>query len=269
MKLQDYYCINPEEKPLENLVEDGGFVRIFRRIAFVGDSLSAGEFESVNQQGKSKGYDLYEYSWGQYIARMCGCTGYNFSRGGMTAREYCKSFAAKNGFWDKEKACQAYVIALGVNDILNAHREIGSVQDIDLQNYANNKPTFMGHYGQIIQKYKEIQPHAKFFLVSMAKHHNKAWAKQELLEAHRDALYALANLFDNVYVIDLYTYLPEYTEEFWENYGLHSHMNPMGYIFTAKVICSYMDHIIRHNMPAFRQTAFIGTPMYDERLDSI
>lgn len=105
--------------------------------------------------------------------------------------------------------------------------------------------------------------------MSMAKHHNKAWAKQELLEAHRDALYALADLFDNVYVIDLYTYLPEYTEEFWESYGLHSHMNPMGYIFTAKVICSYMDHIIRHNMPAFRQTAFIGTPMYDERLDSI
>lgn len=164
MKLQDYYCINPEEKPLENLVEGGGFVRIFRRIAFVGDSLSAGEFESVNQQGKSKGYDLYEYSWGQYIARMCGCTGYNFSRGGMTAREYCKSFAAKNGFWDKEKACQAYVIALGVNDILNAHREIGSVQDIDLQNYANNKPTFMGHYGQIIQNIRKFSPTQSFSL---------------------------------------------------------------------------------------------------------
>lgn len=94
MKLQDYYCINPEEKPLENLVEDGGFVKIFRTIAFVGDSLSAGEFESVNQEGKHKGYDLYGYSWGQYIARMCSCTGYNFSRGGMTAQEYCESFAA-------------------------------------------------------------------------------------------------------------------------------------------------------------------------------
>jgi len=44
-------------------------------------------------------------------------------------------------------------------------------------------------------------------------------------------------------------------------------MNPMGYIFTAKVIASYMDYIIRHNMPAFRQAAFIGTPMYDPALD--
>ena len=52
MKLQDYYCINPEEKPLENLVEDGGFVKSFRTIAFVGDSLSSGEFEALNEQNK-------------------------------------------------------------------------------------------------------------------------------------------------------------------------------------------------------------------------
>lgn len=101
----------------------------------------------------------------------------------------------------------------------------------------------------------------------MVRHHNKGWAKKELLEAHKDALYALANLFENVYVIDLYTYLPEYTKEFMDNYGLYGHLNPMGYIFTAKVICSYMDYIIRHNLKAFKQTAFIGTPMYDNKLD--
>ena len=159
------------------------------------------------------------------------------------------------------------MIALGVNDILNSHMEIGSVQDINLQNYSENKPSFMGYYAKIIQRYKEIQPNAKFFLVSMVRHHNKGWAKKELLESHKDALYTLANLFENVYVIDLYTYLPEYTKEFWDNYGLYGHLNPMGYIFTAKVICSYMDYIIRHNLKAFKQTAFIGTPMYDNKLD--
>ena len=267
MKLSDYYSINNEEKPLDNLVVDGGFVGIFRKMAFVGDSLSSGEFEALDAQGNRSYHDMYEYSWGQYIARMCGNTAYNFSRGGMTAKEYCESFAEKNGFWDKDKACQAYVIALGVNDILNAHMEIGSTTDIDLENYTNNKTTFMGYYAQIIQRYKEIQPNAKFFLVTMVKHHNKAWSKNESLIAHKDALYALADLFDNVYVIDLYTYLPEYTKEFWDNYGLHGHMNPMGYIFTAKIICSYIDYIIRHNMKAFKQTALIGTAMYDKELD--
>ena len=38
MELRHYYSPDPAEKPLENLVSDGGFVGIFRRIAFVGDS---------------------------------------------------------------------------------------------------------------------------------------------------------------------------------------------------------------------------------------
>lgn len=267
MQLYDYYHINSEEKPLDHLVDDGGFVGIFRKIAFVGDSLSSGEFEAINAQGNRSYHDMYEYSWGQYIARMCGNTAYNFSRGGMSAQQYCETFAEEKGFWDKDKACQAYVIALGVNEFLYDYAPAGSVADIDLADYSKNKKTFIGYYGQIIQRYKEIQPNAKFFLVTMVKHYDKQWAKDELLVEHRNALYALADLFENVYVIDLYTYLPEYTQEFWDNYGLHGHMNPMGYMFTAKIICSYMDYIIRHNMKAFKQAGFIGTAMYDKELD--
>ena len=102
MKLNDYYYINNEEKPLDNLVDDGGFVKIFRKIAFVGDSLSSGEFEAFDSQNNRSYHDMFEYSWGQYIARMCGSVGYNFSRRGMTAKEYCESFAKEKGFWDKD-----------------------------------------------------------------------------------------------------------------------------------------------------------------------
>ena len=35
----------PDEKPLDRIVSDGGFVGIFRTIACVGDSLASGEFE--------------------------------------------------------------------------------------------------------------------------------------------------------------------------------------------------------------------------------
>lgn len=267
MKLNDYYTLNKDERPLENLVDDGGFVKIFRKIAYVGDSLSSGEFESVDANGKRRYHDMFEYSWGQYIARACGNVGYNFSRGGMSAKEYCESFAESQGFWNKEFAAQAYVIALGVNDILNSHMPIGSAEDVDLENYDQNKPTFMGYYAKIIQRYKEIQPNAKFFLVTMVHHHAKDWAKEELIIQHRDALYTLAKLFNNTYVIDLCSHLPEYTREFFDEYGLYAHLNPMGYVFTAKVIASYMDYIIRHNMKAFKQVAFIGTPHYDETLD--
>ena len=48
--------------------------------------------------------------------------------------------------WDKEKAAQAYVIALGVNDIYNENMEIGSIEDIGDENFLLNKPTFVGYY---------------------------------------------------------------------------------------------------------------------------
>ncbi len=266
MDLQTYYRPDPKETPLENLVEDGGFVKIFRRIAYIGDSLSSGEFEAVAPDGKRTYHDMFDYSWGQYIARACGNVGLNFSRGGMTAREYCESFAQANGFWNPDMACQAYVIALGVNDVINQRMPIGTTEDICRQDWTQNGDSFIGYYAQIIQRYQHIQPHAKFFLVSMVRWDSLGNRNGDM-EAHRDALNAMAAYFDNVFVLDLYTWLPPYTEEFEDRYCLHGHMNPMGYLFTAKVISSYMDYIIRHNMSAFRQVGFIGTPMYDSDLD--
>nr|MCR4719613.1 hypothetical protein [Bacillota bacterium] len=86
------------EKPLDSLVEGYSNTAIFRTIAFIGDSLSSGEFETVDSEGNKEYHDLYEYSWGQYIARKNGLKAYNFSRGGMTAKCYLESFAEENGF---------------------------------------------------------------------------------------------------------------------------------------------------------------------------
>ena len=91
--------LREDEKPLDRLVEGYSNTSIFRTIGFIGDSLSSGEMESRNEEGKPGYHDYYEYSWGQYIARKNGLTAYNFSRGGMTAKEYMESFAEKNGFF--------------------------------------------------------------------------------------------------------------------------------------------------------------------------
>ncbi len=39
-------------------------------------------------------------------------------------------------------------------------------------------------------------------------------------------------------------------------------MNPMGYLFTAKIVGSYIDYIIRHNMNDFFDVGFIGTDLH-------
>ncbi len=256
--------VKPNEKPLDTLAENGGYTAIFRKIACVGDSLSSGEFESISDDGTTRGYnDMFEYSWGQFIARMCGSTVYNFSRGGMTAKWYCTSFADSKDFWNKDLAAQAYIIALGGNDLFYAKPliDFGSIDDIDLNDWRNNKPTFVGYYAQIIQRYKEIQPRAKFFLVTFpSEPMDEQRAKKH--KAHSELIYKLAEMFDNTYVIDLGKYAPLYDEKFKKNFYLQGHMNPMGYMFTAKIISSYIDFIIRSNMSDFKEVGFIGTDLH-------
>ena len=137
------------EKPLDRLCLDGGFCAIFRRIAVIGDSLSSGEFQARTENGEFTYHDFYEYSWGQYLARMTGSTVYNFSRGGMTAKEYCETFADGQGFWNREKVCQAYIFALGVNDLIVRKEQTGELSDVDFLNPENNQKSFAGYFAKM------------------------------------------------------------------------------------------------------------------------
>lgn len=250
---------NTDEKPLDRLVDGYSHTSIFRTVAFIGDSLSSGEFERLDESGAKHYHDFYEYSWGQYIARKNGLKAYNFSRGGMTAKEYVESFAEANQFWDKEKACQAYVIALGVNDIYGSRHNIpiGSISDIDPVDYRNNKPTFLGYYAAIVSRYKEISPDAKFFFVTFP--NTNTPERDEKTHGMIRGLYDLADHFSNAYVIDLYKYGTVHDKEFEDRFYLHGHLNPSGYILTAQIIDSYIDYIVRHNYNDFRKAGFIGS----------
>ena len=264
MKIDDLiYCGN-DEKPLDNLKENGGYTSIFQTICCIGDSLSSGEFEYINKNNEKFYFDKFEFSWGQFIARMTGNKVYNFSRGGMSAKEYIESFSDLNDLWNINKKGDCYIIALGVNDLLNMHMPIGNINDIDLNDYNNNKDTFCGWYARIIQKYKEINPTAKFFFVTMPKEND---SNNEIKEKHKNLLIELASIFKYSYVIDLFTYAPLYDEDFKKKFFLENHMNPAGYYLTAVMISSYIDFIIRRNFDEFKQVGFIGTEEYRYELD--
>ncbi len=248
---------NENEKPLERLVDGYSNTSIFRTIAFIGDSLSSGEFETIDENGKHSYYDFFEYSWGQYMARKNGLLAYNFSRGGMSTRQYVQTFAEEKGYWEKAKACQAYVIALGFNDVYNGSMEIGSISDIDENDYNKNKQTFVGFYSAIVSRYKQISPDAKFFFVTLC--NSGLPEKKERTEGMVEALYAMSQYFDNSYVINLYKYGPVYDDKFKEKFYLNGHMSPAGYILTARLIDSYIDYIIKHNYEDFKNVGFIGT----------
>ena len=248
------------EKPLDNIVSNGGLSCIFRTVACVGDSLASGEFDTCVDGVKDYCHD-FDYSWGQFMARDTGAKVYNFSRGGMTAKEYYESFAEENGFWDEKLKVQAYIIALGANDITRALAGgpgMGECDDID-----KDTNTFASYFARIIKKYKEIEPRAKFFLVTLP----KGLRDDALSLKQRELIYGMAEKFDNCYVIDLYKYAPELDEEYRDNFFIAGHRTAVGYRLTALMVESYIDYIIRHNHKDFKNVQFIGTAYYNENIE--
>ena len=158
--------------------------------------------------------------------------------------------------WNPGKACQAYVLALGVNDVINQGQEVGSVSDVDIGDYRRNKPTFAGYYAGIVSRLKEIQPEARFSFVTMPRAED---AKDGFRKAHAALLGSLAECFDYAYVIDLYRYAPVYDEAFRRRFYLYDHLNASGYIFDGP----YNRLVYRFSHPPasedFRRVPFIGT----------
>lgn len=279
MNLDHFIKVDENEKPLDNILENGGFTSILRKIGCIGDSLSSGEMEVYFKEKKKehlelngynaiylledKGYyDMFEYSWGQFIARAAGVEIKNMSAGGMSAKVYMESFGEKKGFFSDEYKLPAYIIAFGVNDILWARNPVGTVDDVDFENIENSKDFFAKHFVKLVQKYKEISPNAKFFFVSMPKECDD---KNDLRKDHSDFLNDLTKKIDNSYCIDLYKYHPLIDEEYKKKYYLNGHLNAAGYYFLSLMISSYIDYIIRHNFEDFTDIALVTTPMYKEQ----
>ncbi len=258
---------NKNINPLENLVTDGGFVGIFRTIGCIGDSLSSGEFQSTKEDGSQGFHDMYEYSWGQYMAREAGCKVYNFSRGGMSAKWFNDSFEKECGIWSNEKKCQCYIIALGVNDVLNQKQTIGEIGDCEKEGYRKDGSiTYAGEYETIIKKIKAFQPKARIFLMTIPDNGTASTAERYENSAKiAQLLGEFCEKYEFTYLIDLFKYAPKFDNDYRAKYFLAGHMNPMGYMMIAKYVMTYMDFIIRNNMEDFKQVPFIGTPWHSDK----
>ena len=74
----------------------------------------------------------------------------------------------------------------------------------------------------------------------------------------------MAGFFPNTYVIDLRRYAPVYDQKFYDDFYLGGHMQPCGYVFTAYMMVSYIDYLVRANKRDFRMVGLVGTPYEEE-----
>lgn len=245
-----------KENPLANLLENGGYINIFNKIACIGDSLTEGVFEytengEVKYAGKPQGFEPYSYP--SQLMRMTGATVGNYGVGGATAKSWLETTACTDCFKEENKA-QAYIIALGTNDT-NYDGDVNT--DIDVSNYNNNADTFVGNYAKIIQKCLELQPKAKIFVVTIPKtrtdYHNAWTTGNSKIKAVAEKL--------GVYVLDIYTYSESFDnpDEYKKHFYSGGHRNAVGYKRTAMEYATYISWIIYNNPNDFRNAQFIET----------
>ena len=248
-----------EENPLANLLENGGYINIFNKIACIGDSLTEGVFEytengEVKYAGKPQGFEPYSYP--SQLARMTGATVGNYGVGGATAKSWLETTACTDCFKEENKA-QAYIIALGTNDT-NYDGDVNT--DIDVSNYNNNANTFVGNYAKIIQKCLELQQKAKIFVVTIPKtrtdYHNAWTTGNSKIKAVAEKL--------GVYVLDIYTYSESFDnpDEYKKHFYSGGHRNAVGYKRTAMEYATYISWLIEKNPSDFKNIQFIGTNMW-------
>lgn len=265
------------ENPLVSIKRDAGYGAIIRKWGIIGDSLSSGEMQCYGEDSTSpdnyKFVDMYQYSWGQQFARIIGAEAYNFSNGGQTTEGWLNNQGTVHddsyiggvggGDWSiarqPENLKDAYIIALGVNDIakinLGAY-QLGSISHIttydgsnsDVDDTSKYPQSYCRYYAGIIQRIKSVQPNAKIFCIT---------PMGAVYSVMNKRIAEIVNIYDNCYLIDFDKYLPKGYEV--SGFYLNGHLSPMGYMYLAYAVNTYIDWLIRKNGMEFRDTALIGT----------
>jgi len=279
-------AIPDAENPLAVIKETAGYTAIFRRMGVIGGSMSSG-VHSSNEGTQPLDPSAYAYSSLQFMARLCGAEGFNFSVGGMSAHNW-NTNTSIGGASDlfNNNPVQMYLIQLGNNDVqyvdpsssnYDSTYSMGNVSDVAGNNgvFAN---TFYGKMGEILQNIRRVQPRAYVFLSTFLKGYGTippSFAPDfDYNQAIRNIVeYYTANDGANrpegdelhYYLIDYYTYGKPYSYYYQ---GIHtgttrgSHLVATGYLLWAYQYCTYIDWIIKNNMSDFNDVAFVGSDRY-------
>ena len=228
----------------------------FIKFGVIGDSLASGECVS-NENGILHYNDLYEYSWGQFIARNHGMQCINFSKGGLTTRSWLAEPVGLTKLLNPENKCNSYIIGLGTNDVTALGvNYLGTIADVHVNDFTLNADTYYGNYAKIIGYIKQVQPKAKIFTLT----NPKPLTASDLYIQYNNAIKDIAALYSDVYVIDLQDdYLNNYTSGFINDNVREGHYNATSYNYMSELLFDILNDYMYNNYTEFEQIEFIGT----------
>ena len=231
-----YKYLNPTLFP-----NDYQFIRMFRKIAGIGDSLMSG----CIQKTRTDAHDFNNVSWLSFISYDSGAVATHYSTGGYTAKNWIDGNGGHKEKLASDPKSWAYFIGFGTNDAdsSKASYPLGSIEDIA------GADSFVGYYKQIVEYVHAQAPNAKIFCMSTYKR----------TEPYGEMVGEIAKLYDYCYFIDIIK-CSDVTLMSDSSYVCFDHFSTQGYIALAKNIAKEVNRIITDNMQDF---VYIG---YDNQL---
>lgn len=222
------------------------FLRGFKNFTFIGDSLTCG---FVNMDGHAINKDTAAAngtSWPAYLCNRLNKTFTNLAVGGTETHDW--RYGDKTGYEDAniENAnitTGIYFLCLGVND-LRRGRTVGSSADINSSDYTQNADSVYGNYDYLINKMKIFNPHAKIFVFTIP--NNESSDPTNI----NNAIKYIANLYENVFCIDLYNLYDSTTGFLADNWN--GHFDPLAYNYVSVLIETAVNNYIFEHSEYFK-----------------
>lgn len=221
---------------------------LFENFGVIGDSYASGEIYIADESSQS-GYraaDYYNLSWGQIIARKCGSTCTNFSKGGLTTETWLTD-ARGLALLQSETAKNIIVCCLGLNDASRGGSEyIGNVSDIGTDNN-----TFYANYGKIISAIATKSAATRIIMSTLP---HVSWISNSLIDMYNVAIKAIALHF-SVPIMDI-TDDYYYTSINFTSNMVANHPTAINYAGMAKANQRLLENTLINNPTYFKK--YIG-----------
>ena len=163
-------------------------IGMFDSVGALGDSYTSGAVLKADGTWATMSNQTYIAT----MAKRAGTNYVNFGRGGASTRSYINE-----GYLEAVLSAEPqnmYFICFGFNDASKLGSDyLGTISDINDDDYTQNADTFYGNYGKIIQSIKEYAPKSKMTLILLPK-------KGTNYIPFVEAIKIIANHFDIPYI---------------------------------------------------------------------
>ncbi len=244
-------------EPDSNIVPNLNHFAVFKSFSAIGDSITEGLYPSTfNEDGSVKKWAANKsFSWVRYLGALTGASNYNYGVSGATAKTWFTNQYGYSMMVNNNKRTQAYIIGLGVNDVISADYPIGSVADVDFDDCSNNAETFIGCYAKIIQSVILLNPTAKIFCLIPPNISASTAPKYDSLKT----LIADEHFVGTVFCVDLSSqdYAGYYQTKAVTKFKFGVHYSAPGYAQLAKILLYALSKTMIDNSEHFNQISEI------------